>query len=573
MFKIINTLLKYFKMKHTLLLFFLLTNCISIAQIQRDHTASYALPEFISNEPMWHYTVYDSTIIGFPIERLAERFTDGYNAITYIRPWNWKPIIDGQYMYGYSTSFGTTSHIYGAIVYKIDLQTGELVWQTVFDNRQNDRQEYVQSIEIKNNAVELITLRRLKSHTSDIVPLTYNLFGADSYVCKRVYNMNDGQLIDYNCWDKDDPNTATVAPHSEGNRILYQNNDNDFLYLENKAVNSRQLVLSKFDTNGKLNYNRIDTMYYPKDNYPDYSKLNHTSSGGKMAFLETDTILVAYNYDFSDGVTRAVKPDLCYIQMYDKRLNPIGRLSTGKFVEMYNDAYNILIRYASPKYLVLYINRTNTNNYIVCDYEMNILSNSEFVQDDNSLVIGYGMLEYSNKPIMITKTYGSVYPRDIPQSLSYYIYENGNWQTKFTQEMGENHYLDEIKYLSETPDHNLILCADHAFYDGDLDLSCYETDMWMLIDGHKLGIKTSTKDISIKNNQLKIHPNPTNSIIHIQGLQEEAKVNIQDINGQGIKAVVTSDGQVDISELPNGLYIFEIKNKQVIERHKVLKIE
>ncbi len=560
-------------MKHTLLLFFLLTHLLVIAQIQRDPKASYAQPEFRSNEPIWHYTVYDSTNIGFPIERLAGRFTDGYNAITYIRPWNWKPIIDGQYMYGYSTSFGTTSHIYGAIVYKIDLKTGELVWQTVFDNRHSDRQEYVQSIEIRNNAVEIITMRRRTSHTSDIVPLTYNLFGADSYVCKRVYNIDDGQLIDYNCWDKDDPNTATVAPHSEGNRILRKTKDDQFLYLNNTILSKKHLELSIFNSEGQLTYLRMDTMYYPKDKYLDFSELRHETPSGKMMFLDNDTILVSYNYEFFDGVTRSVKPDLCYIQMYDKRLNHIGRLSTGKFVEMYDDAYNILIRYASPKYLVLYINRTNTNNYIVCDYEMNILSNTEFVQDDNSLVIGYGMLEYSNKPIMITKTYGSVYPRDIPQSLSYHIFENGNWQTKFSQEMGENHYIDEIKYLTETSDHNLLICADHALYDDDLDLSCYETDMWMLMDGHKLGIKTSTKDIAIKNNQLKISPNPTNSIIHIQGLQEEAKVNIQDINGKVIKTVVTTDGQVDISELPNGLYIFEIQNKQVKERHKVVKVE
>jgi hypothetical protein len=74
-------------------------------------------------------------------------------------------------------------------------------------------------------------------------------------------------------------------------------------------------------------------------------------------------------------------------------------------------------------------------------------------------------------------------------------------------------------------------------------------------------------------NQLKIHPNPTSSIIYIQGLQEESQVIIQHINGHVIKTLATTDGQVDISELPNGLYIFEIQNKHIKERHKVLKIE
>ncbi len=88
-----------------------------------------------------------------------------------------------------------------------------------------------------------------------------------------------------------------------------------------------------------------------------------------------------------------------------------------------------------------------------------------------------------------------------------------------------------------------------------------------------LGLIVGTTESNNIHTRLKIHPNPTNSIIHIQGLQEEAKVRIQHINGQVIKTVTTTDGQVDISDLPNGLYIFEIQNKDVKERHKVVKIE
>ncbi len=73
--------------------------------------------------------------------------------------------------------------------------------------------------------------------------------------------------------------------------------------------------------------------------------------------------------------------------------------------------------------------------------------------------------------------------------------------------------------------------------------------------------------------ELKIHPNPTNNLIHIQGLQEEAKVSIKNINGQIVKTVTTTDGQIDISDIPNGLYIFAIQNKYVKERHKVVKVE
>jgi hypothetical protein len=96
---------------------------------------------------------------------------------------------------------------------------------------------------------------------------------------------------------------------------------------------------------------------------------------------------------------------------------------------------------------------------------------------------------------------------------------------------------------------------------------------WIMLDGQKMNIVSSTKEIAIATKKLKIHPNPTNSLIHIQGLQEEANVRIQNINSQVIKTVTTTDGQVDISGLSNGLFIFEIQNKYVTERHKILKIE
>lgn len=116
----------------------------------------------------------------------------------------------------------------------------------------------------------------------------------------------------------------------------------------------------------------------------------------------------------------------------------------------------------------------------------------------------------------------------------------------------------------------------HVRLDSIIDGNNFDRGGWnglLKIESVDLGLIVGTTESNTMSSKLKISPNPTNSIIHIQGLQEEAKVNIQDINGQVIKTVTTTDGQVDISELPNGLYIFEIQNKQVIERHKVLKIE
>jgi hypothetical protein len=548
------------------------------SQIQRDPKAIYKPPEFLTNAPLWHYTVYDSTNIGFPIERLSGRLTDGYNTITYIRPWNWKPIFEGEYMYAYSTSFGTTSHIFGALIYRINITNGKLNWLTAFDNRHSDRQEYVQSIQLNGDTLEVVTMRRYDTHVNDLIPFTYNTFGADSYVCTRKYNKTTGELLNYICWDKEDPNIMIVAPHSEGSRIFEKKTDNTYILLNSKILSSKHIEFYSIGNKGTLNYIRKDTLYYPKENYNDFSKLQLSTPGGKMTFLENDSILVGYNYNYFDGINRSLRPDLCYIQLYNKRLEPTGRIHTGKFVNMYDDVNDISIRYANPKFIVLHVNRTNTSNIVVIDFDANILSNVEYKRGNNefSMFGGTGYLPYSKKSFMVTKTYGPQNPPEIPQTLKYYIFENEEWVLKFSQDMGENHYIDEIKYFTETPNHDIIMCADHAYYNEDKDLSCYETDMWMLIDGTKLGIKTGNSEHHPKS-IVKVYPNPAYDILNIETDFPINSIELLDINGKQIHLYkeINFLNSIDISDFQPGVFILTIRNSknEVVNRSKVVKIK
>lgn len=561
-------------MKFLIILTIFIFNFKAQAQIQRSPKAKYTSPVFLSNEPKWHYTVFDSSNIGFPIEKLpADHITDGYNAITYIRPWSWQPTFEGDFMYTYSTSFGTTSTIFGAIVQKININTGKVLWTQVFDNRHSNRQEYVQSIEVKRDTLELVTMRRIGSHINDL-PFSYNTFGANSFACLRKYSKNTGELLTYKCWDTLNPSISIIAPHSEGNRIFKKNDDGSFTYLNSKILSKKNIEFKIIDANGNLVFERIDTMYYPKEKY-ELSNLNLTSPGGKMMFLNNDTILVGYNYDINLGSGRQFQKDLCYIQIYNNKLNPIGQINTGIFVEMFNDINNISIRSADEKLMLLYINRTNSTNFVLCDYNLNIISNVEYKQSPNKFIVGYSYLKHSKKPFMITRTYGPQIPNEIPQTLEYSIFENNEWKFKFSQELGDDHYIDEIKYLSETKNNDVIMCVDHAYYNEDIDLSCYETDMWMLIDGSKLGLKTSTIDESVS--KLKIYPNPINDILHIESEKFISNVEILDISGKILlsETLNSNQGQINFANISNGIYFMNIRNKenQVVKIEKVVKIE
>ena len=128
-----------------------------------------------------------------------------------------------------------------------------------------------------------------------------------------------------------------------------------------------------------------------------------------------------------------------------------------------------------------------------------------------------------------------------------------------------------ISYLFWAPDNNLLLHIKQ------IDTKQLGQDVkmdWLsnvLLDTRKMGIISTTDDV-FANNQLKVYPNPSSSYIQIQGLQEEANVIIQNIDGQVIRKLITKGSEVDIRDLPNGVYIFDIQNSNVNEKHKVVKI-
>ncbi|MCZ2100882.1 MAG: T9SS type A sorting domain-containing protein [Chitinophagales bacterium] len=96
---------------------------------------------------------------------------------------------------------------------------------------------------------------------------------------------------------------------------------------------------------------------------------------------------------------------------------------------------------------------------------------------------------------------------------------------------------------------------------------------WIMLDGAKMGIVTKTKDTPATLNQLKLHPNPTTGIVTIDHLDTPAKVDIYDLNGSIVQSVHNVTSEVNIDNLPSGIYILNIMNHQINERHRIIKIE
>lgn len=75
-------------------------------------------------------------------------------------------------------------------------------------------------------------------------------------------------------------------------------------------------------------------------------------------------------------------------------------------------------------------------------------------------------------------------------------------------------------------------------------------------------------------NNIKIHPNPTNSIVTISANNEIIKqVNIYDMYGRLLKSqkATSNNEKINIEDLPNTIYLIEIKTDKVNKTVKIIK--
>ncbi|WP_299523403.1 choice-of-anchor D domain-containing protein [Winogradskyella sp.] len=71
--------------------------------------------------------------------------------------------------------------------------------------------------------------------------------------------------------------------------------------------------------------------------------------------------------------------------------------------------------------------------------------------------------------------------------------------------------------------------------------------------------------------RLKLHPNPSNSIIFIELEFEDGQLTIYDNLGKLVKEYSSLPAEVDISHFENGLYFFQLKTDDKIYQEKVIK--
>ncbi|WP_338733533.1 T9SS type A sorting domain-containing protein [Mangrovimonas cancribranchiae] len=118
--------------------------------------------------------------------------------------------------------------------------------------------------------------------------------------------------------------------------------------------------------------------------------------------------------------------------------------------------------------------------------------------------------------------------------------------------------------------------GDNAFYDvalfGDLDLSGNTRFFNTTIDlgAYEYNSTLGVDAVSLTTNSVKLYPNPATDIVNIKTNETIKYVTVFNINGQKVLEVA-NQSQINISNLPTGMYFLSIKTNQSNQTIKILK--
>lgn len=219
--------------------------------------STYTPPTFTGIQPTWIHLVYDETSTNLPD-------TDGFSHFSELSgSTRYKLILqdDGLIQLTYSLLDGT-----GWLVEKLNLDSGEPIWQSTHDYRNLNTQEQVEHFFInKNNDLELLGARSVKPASE----APFFLFGgSESKPSRKILNTETGEVIYSYDPDLEQTNTPTIKNALASELILSRSGESIHYFGQGyELIDSSYYVPTviniEYDTIGNL----VDSSEYVFDKF------------------------------------------------------------------------------------------------------------------------------------------------------------------------------------------------------------------------------------------------------------------------------------------------------------------
>lgn len=462
---------------------------------------------------------------------------------------NYSGLSESGFSYGYN----------GFIIKKMNKITGQKYWELHRIYNSFENRKAISQFQITENILD-VTLY------DEGNPGTGGTLWDNCYPAHISINTNDGLVIDSNFVDYTDltlPKFQSIAG-SQGESII--TNPRFYIvedgYIQRKfSTGDLGFIDTNIDFKGNIHSKDTTRIYfkYLPDDFKYFDKPDGT----------VGALMISKTFNWANREMKYLK--------YDRSLNLIDSTDLSHHFTDTITQFNLYR--ADQGYMITVTTfvdiakRSEKYTYHLFDIDGNLVDKLIYYLRegiDTGIVYGwlYPMVDVVNKRLIITHS------RQNKLSESTYfelIVSDGDSIAKIKRiEVEGNRDHFRTQYATMMPNGDILLNVEQFAKNDPASPRWYS---WVMLDGQKMSIVSSTKDEVKSSNKLKLYPNPSSGTVNIQNLYHPANVTIYNLSGEIVNSLENIANQVNITDLPVGMYIFDIRNNQISERHKIIKVD
>jgi len=519
---------------------------------------NYVPLEFENLEPVWLHDIHDSTIIGHTIAaNTAVRF-DGYTHVYRGEPTRPRFLVTDDAVI-LASRVQYNNDIGGAIIEKLDLETGELEWKTLFDLRTQDRREYVMNMSVEDDRL-ILYCNYLNDDREFLGTITGGGFG---HLSIKEYDINSGILIRETIPDT----TATDLL-----QIRTPFHDSKLFSLNDGTIQSI-IQGNKFETGA---FFLIDTMNL------EGIKTNPTDTLSHELYLDwADTYLLLFHSYQKDSFTEEIysvdyfKPNSQGPEARTSQLIRYGNRNGREVIPFEYDDYenlsNFHIREITETHIIMVAVREDYGTDILfVDKMTGVIDRTIYREPRQTIFAGYDLLVEDGEVIVMNYSkVGDYYSIDVYKS------DGSEMPLLKSFKLEIPRYIPEGRSLHRLEDGDYLL--EFRYYglssNGNTPKGSFSGIMRITAD--QLGLTTSTEEIEDRPNpSIIIYPNPATDDITVRSNTIDAyDMIIHDMMGRMMltSTVDNYTKRIDIADLPSGHYYVQMVTKGETYTTKLIK--
>jgi hypothetical protein len=233
-----------------------------------------------------------------------------------------------------------------------------------------------------------------------------------------------------------------------------------------------------------------------------------------------------------------------------------------------SNGYSIIsTSYESPTTRIL------QTNFLLFDAEGNFIEKMTYKllsDQDTGIIYGwlYPMVDIVNKRILLTHSRQN----KLSENTFFEIFAADGDSVKMVKRIEvegiKDHFRTQYATMMENGD---ILLYVQQFASLASDAPRWYS--WIMLDGQKMNIVSSNEDIVNTNHKAQLYPNPTSGLINFSQMEAKTSITVYNAQGQVMSLPESTSSQIDLKNLPVGMYVIHLLGNEINESHRIFKVE